>query len=81
MFFYILVLGDLDSNFLYYGQPFWGGSGWLKFVYLRWRSTILDGWGDWNLHICDSGQLLNVKWLTGIIFFPKQVILVNKIVD
>ena len=23
MFFYILVLGDLDSNFLYYGQPFW----------------------------------------------------------
>lgn len=21
MFFYILVLGDLDSNFLYYGQP------------------------------------------------------------
>lgn len=27
MFFYILVLGDLDSNFLYYGQPFWGGVG------------------------------------------------------
>ena len=23
VFFYILVLGDLDSNFLYYGQPFW----------------------------------------------------------
>jgi len=22
VFFYILVLGDLDSNFLYYGQPF-----------------------------------------------------------
>lgn len=68
-------------------------------MYLRWRSTIFGGWGDWNLHICDggstildrmgdldlyicdSGQLLNVKWLTGIIFFPKQVILVNKIVD
>nr|DAM77506.1 MAG TPA: hypothetical protein [Caudoviricetes sp.] len=33
------------------------------------------------MHICDSSQLLNVKWLTGIIFFPKQVILVNKIVD
>lgn len=63
MFFYILVLGDLDSNFLYYGQPFWGGVGGL------------------NLCICDGGQLLSAKWLTGIIFFPKQVILVNKIVD
>ena len=41
----------------------------------------MDGWGDLDLYICDSGQLLNVKWLTGIIFFPKQVILVNKIVD
>lgn len=30
MFFYILVLGDLDSNFLYYGQPFWGGVGGLN---------------------------------------------------
>ncbi len=27
VFFYILVLGDLDSNFLYYGQPFFGGVG------------------------------------------------------
>lgn len=27
VFFYILVLGDLDSNFLYYGQPFLGGVG------------------------------------------------------
>ena len=41
----------------------------------------MNGWGDWNLHICDGGQLLSAKWLTGIIFFPKQVILVNKIVD
>ena len=23
VFFYILVLDDLDSNFLYYGQPSW----------------------------------------------------------
>ena len=58
-----------------------GGMGRLEFAYLRWRSTVLDGCGDLELHICDSGQLLNVKWLTGIIFFPKQVILVNKIVD
>ena len=44
VFFYILVLGDLDSNFLYYGQPFLGGWG-------DWNLSICDGGqpflGEW----------------------------------
>lgn len=80
VFFYILVLGDLDSNFLYYGQPFWG-DGVTGICIFTMAVNHFGGMGDLKLHICDSGQLLNVKWLTGIIFFPKQVILVNKIVD
>ena len=56
MFFYILVLGDLDSNFLYYGQPFWGGVGDLNLC-------ICDGgqpfWVEWVTGICIFAMAVN----------------------